>query len=176
MPTKYTGRACSRANVVHGRHRVVIVSAYRIHTLYRLMFFSNDRTYDDSPVWSAVELCVSVICCTIPALRPLFAKLFPVMFDEQSSGKPQGPGVGWISGSSRSGGGGSGGARRLAGGMSDGSSHGGGQSYDLERLGSKGSSKVYGTKTVGFSSNDSKEMIISMPSANLEHTVPPVSA
>ena len=57
--------------------------------------------------------------------------------------------------------------------MSGGSSHGGGQSYDLERLGGKGGSKVYGTRTVGSSSNDSEEMIIGMPTADLEHTVPP---
>ena len=175
MPTKYTDRACSRVNVVHGRHRVVIVSAYRLHTLHRVMFLSKDPTYDDAAVWSAVELCMSVICCTIPALRPLFAKLLPAMFGstEQSSGKPKGPGARWISGSSRSGGGSSGGSRRLAGGMSDGSSHGGGQSYDLEKLGGKGGSKVYGTRTVGSSSNDSEEMIIGMPTADLEHTVPP---
>ena len=152
----------------------MIVSAYRLHTLRRVMFHAKDPTYDDAAVWSAVELCVSVICCTIPALRPLFAKLLPVMFGstEQSSGKPQGPGVGWISGSFRSGGGGSGGARRLSGGMSDGSSHGGGQPYDLERLGGKGSSKVYDTKTVGSSRKDSEEMIIGMPTAGLGCTVP----
>ena len=155
----------------------MIVSAYRIHALYRLMYFSNDRTYDDAAVWPAVELCVSVICCTIPALRPLFAKLFPVIFGtEQSSGEPKSSDVRWISVSSQSGGGIGGWARRFAGGMSSGRNHGGGQSYDLERLGGKGGSKVYDTKTVGSSSNDSKEMIISMPTADLEHTVPPASA
>ena len=149
----------------------MIVSAYRLYTVYRVMFRSKDITYDDSPVWSAVELCVSVICCTIPALRPLFSRLLPTVFGntEHSGRKPLGPGAGHIGRSSR--GGSSFGARRPAGGTIGRGSRGGGGSYGLESLATKRVSSVFGTRTVG--PNDSEEMMASKPIADLERSVPP---
>ena len=116
------------------------MSAYRLNTIHRVLFRTKDSTYDDTSVWSALELCVSVICCAIPALRPLFSKLLPRVFGTTalSNRKPSDLGAGYVSGSSRS----SRGARKLARGMSGGDGHGG-TSYDLESLGGLGAgSKV----------------------------------
>ena len=167
---------CSRANGAHGRRSVVVVSSIRLYAMHRLMFRTKDPTYDNAPVWSAIELCMSVICCAIPALRPLFSRLLPVVFGntEPPSGKPSGPGAGFISGSSGGGDGGSNrGVRRLAGGTGGRSSRGHGAPYDLESLGDKRGFKAYGAETAGSSSNDSEEMIVGGLAAEVEHAVPP---
>ena len=132
------------------------------------MFRTNDMMYDDSFVWSAVELCVSVICCTIPALRPLFSRLLPTVFSntEPPGRKQLGPEAGHIGWSSR--GGGSFGVPRPAGGMIGRGNRGDGGCYDLESLAINRVSKVFGTKTV-VPNNGSEEMMVSKPIADLEY-------
>ncbi|KAF8541147.1 hypothetical protein BDD12DRAFT_879321 [Trichophaea hybrida] len=133
---------------------VVMVSCIRLYTLYRVMFLNKDKSYDSAPVWSAVELCVSQISCTIPALRPLFAVIGPKITSSVSLSNYKSPWRGYVSDSDRA-------ARPGAGG-----------NYGLEEMGSKDSKKVYGgSKGTGTTVNDSEEMIIGkseseMPSAH----------
>ena len=136
-----------------------------------MMFLSKDPTYEDFPVWSAIELCISVICCTIPALRPLFSRLLPVVFGgtEPPSGKP---GAGFTGGSPGGGGcGGNRGVRRLASGT--GISRGHRAPYELESLGGKHGFKSYGTETAESNSKDSEEVNVGELAAEVEHAVPP---
>jgi hypothetical protein len=136
---------------------VVIVSAYRLNALHRVIYRTNDPTYDDVAVWSSVELCVSVICCCIPALRPLFARLFPAFFGSVglSKGSRSGQGAAYAVDGSR-------GGQNRARAMS--------KSYNLEEMGVRKVHELYGgTKTSG-TSNDSEEMIIGKSASELQQS------
>jgi len=135
----------------------VIVSCYRLYTLHRVLFGSKDYTYDSAPVWSAVELAVSQISCTIPALRPLFSMVIPKIF---SVGVPnyKSPKQLYTAESSR-------GARLGARG-----------SYGLEEMGVKDNKKVYGGSKGSGTGNDSEEMIIGKSESELPPANAPVYA
>ncbi|PGH19269.1 hypothetical protein AJ80_04136 [Polytolypa hystricis UAMH7299] len=57
---------------------VCITSGLRLQSL-RVIGRSQDKTWDNvgAAAWSAVECNVGIICCCLPTLRPLVARLFP---------------------------------------------------------------------------------------------------
>ena len=55
--------------------------------MYRLLYLGGKaRHYNIAYVWTAVEVNLAVISCSMPALRPLFSRLLPRLFGSTNSG------------------------------------------------------------------------------------------
>lgn len=66
--------------------------------MYRLLYLGERvRHYNIAYVWTAVEINLAVICCSMPALRPLLTRWFPKLFGNTSgnSSEPQGAAYGY---------------------------------------------------------------------------------
>ena len=60
---------------------VPIVAIIRLVNMYRLLYLGEkSRRYNIAYVWTAVEINFAVMSCSMPALRPLFARLAPRLF------------------------------------------------------------------------------------------------
>ena len=60
--------------------------------MYRLLYLGERvKHYNIAYVWTAVEINLAVICCSMPALRPLLTRWFPKLFGNSSgnSSEPQ---------------------------------------------------------------------------------------
>ncbi|CAH0051862.1 unnamed protein product [Clonostachys solani] len=67
---------------------VPIVAIIRIVNIYRLLYLGEKtRHYNIAYVWTAVEVNLAVISCSMPALRPLFSRWYPKLFGTDSGGK-----------------------------------------------------------------------------------------
>ncbi|KAK5464522.1 hypothetical protein LTR55_011735 [Exophiala xenobiotica] len=57
---------------------VCIVAILRLHAVY-VISNSSDPTYDNvaAAYWSSIELNTSIICASLPTIRPIIAKIFP---------------------------------------------------------------------------------------------------
>ncbi|VUC28752.1 unnamed protein product [Clonostachys rosea] len=67
---------------------VPIVAIIRIINIYRLLYLGEKtRHYNIAYVWTAVEVNLAVISCSMPALRPLFSRWYPKLFGTESGGK-----------------------------------------------------------------------------------------
>jgi hypothetical protein len=64
-------------------HRSVpIVAIIRLVNIYRLLYLGEkSQHYNIAYVWTAVEVNLAVISCSMPALRPLFSRWWPKLFD-----------------------------------------------------------------------------------------------
>ncbi|KAH7336708.1 hypothetical protein BKA65DRAFT_607449 [Rhexocercosporidium sp. MPI-PUGE-AT-0058] len=68
---------------------VVIVSILRLQTLLQFANTTNaTQDYVDMYIWSAVEIPVGAICACMPATRPLFRHLFPMLFASVDESRP----------------------------------------------------------------------------------------
>ncbi|KAI9046858.1 hypothetical protein LZ554_008937 [Drepanopeziza brunnea f. sp. 'monogermtubi'] len=66
---------------------VCVVSVLRLHSLY-IASLSNDMTWDnvESSIWSNIEVAVSIICASLPTLRPLLqSRQLPGSFPSANS-------------------------------------------------------------------------------------------
>jgi hypothetical protein len=53
--------------------------------MYRLLFLGERvRHHNIAYVWTAVEVNLALICCSMPALRPLLSRWFPKLFGGSS--------------------------------------------------------------------------------------------
>ncbi|KAH7309754.1 hypothetical protein B0I35DRAFT_515158 [Stachybotrys elegans] len=73
---------------------VPIVAIVRLVNIYNILY-NGERSvhYSLAYVWTAVEVNLAVICCSMPSLRPLFSRWFPKLFDlsqDKSSGEVYG--------------------------------------------------------------------------------------
>lgn len=67
--------------------RVPIVAIIRLVNIYRLLYLGEKfRKHNIAYIWTAVEVNLAVICCSMPALRPLFSRWFPKLFGSSHSG------------------------------------------------------------------------------------------
>lgn len=58
-----------------------IVAIIRLVNIYRLLYLGEkSRHYNIAYVWTAVEVNLAIISCSIPALRPLFSRWYPKLF------------------------------------------------------------------------------------------------
>lgn len=64
----------------------------RLVNMYRLLYLGEkSRHYNIAYVWTAVEVNLAVISCSMPALRPLFSRWYPRLFGSGNSGKSTEP-------------------------------------------------------------------------------------
>ncbi|KAH7349800.1 hypothetical protein B0T11DRAFT_332842 [Plectosphaerella cucumerina] len=64
---------------------VPIVAIVRLVNMYRLLFLGERvRHHNIAYVWTAVEVNLALICCSMPALRPLLSRWFPKLFGGSS--------------------------------------------------------------------------------------------
>ncbi|RSL45993.1 hypothetical protein CEP53_010525 [Fusarium sp. AF-6] len=73
---------------------VPIVAIIRLVNIYKLLYLNEKaQHYNIAYVWTPVEVNLAIISCSMPALRPLFSRMFPKLFgnsSDKSSEKPYG--------------------------------------------------------------------------------------
>jgi hypothetical protein len=77
-----------RAELIH-EYSVPIVAIIRLVNIYRILYLGEKSKHHNlGYVWTAVEVNLAVICCCMPALRPLGSRWFPKLFgtDQSKSG------------------------------------------------------------------------------------------
>ncbi|KAF5020481.1 hypothetical protein F66182_7491 [Fusarium sp. NRRL 66182] len=84
---------------------VTIIAILRVHDIHHQLVEGpdpgEDTFYSIIPVWGSVETNVSIICATIPTLRPLFRRWFPALFGGSSGITPGTPYVNTYGSSTR---------------------------------------------------------------------------
>lgn len=67
---------------------VCVVSILRVYALNLLQKHAEDPTYYSAPTayWSAIEANLAIVCASLPALKPLVVRVFPV-FGTRNSGR-----------------------------------------------------------------------------------------
>lgn len=75
-----------------------MVAIIRLVNLYKLLYLGEkSKHYNIAYVWTAVEVNLAVVSCSMPALRPLFSRWMPRLFGSnwgRSSDQPyNGPGT-----------------------------------------------------------------------------------
>jgi hypothetical protein len=75
FPNPYMMRSVTNR---HGCRSGCLVSILRLRSLVAISN-STDPTFDNPPAatWSSIECSVGIICASLPALKPLLAKIFP---------------------------------------------------------------------------------------------------
>ncbi|KAJ4230993.1 hypothetical protein NW759_002975 [Fusarium solani] len=64
---------------------VPIVAIIRLVNIYRLLYLNEKaRHHNIAYVWTAVEVNLAIISCSMPALRPLFSRWYPKLFGNNS--------------------------------------------------------------------------------------------
>lgn len=67
---------------------VPIVAIIRLVNIYRLLYLNEkSRHHNIAYVWTAVEVNLAIVSCSMPALRPLFSRWYPKLFGNASSDK-----------------------------------------------------------------------------------------
>ncbi|KEY69273.1 hypothetical protein S7711_01724 [Stachybotrys chartarum IBT 7711] len=71
---------------------VPIVAIIRLVNMYRILYLGErSRHYSIGYVWTAVEVNLAVISCSMPALRPLFARWLPRLFRSNAARSSEPP-------------------------------------------------------------------------------------
>lgn len=70
---------------------VPIVAIIRLINMYRLLYLGEKfRSHNIAYVWTAVEVNLAVISCSMPALRPLFSRWYPYLSGNSDPGRSDG--------------------------------------------------------------------------------------
>lgn len=66
---------------------VCVVSILRFNTLVVINRHPEDATYYAAPIsyWSSIEMNLSIVCASLPALKPLFVKIVPAFGSRKGS-------------------------------------------------------------------------------------------
>lgn len=66
---------------------ICVVSVLRLHTIIVLARNPNDRIYYSAPpsYWSCIELNLSIVCASLPTLKPLVVRIIPAFSTRYSS-------------------------------------------------------------------------------------------
>ncbi|KAJ9138643.1 CFEM domain-containing protein [Pleurostoma richardsiae] len=71
---------------------VLVTSCVRLRSLVRIARSTNPSwDYTDSLIWSGLEVAVSIIVNSLPAIRVLFARLMPTVFGSKIGRSARGP-------------------------------------------------------------------------------------
>lgn len=67
---------------------VCIISILRLHALVVLVHHPEDTTWYSAPsaYWSAIEMNLAIVCASLPALKPLMAKISPGFLSHHTHG------------------------------------------------------------------------------------------
>ncbi|KAJ4369664.1 hypothetical protein N0V83_005426 [Neocucurbitaria cava] len=67
---------------------VCVLSILRLHALVVLVHHPEDTTWYSAPTayWSAIEMNLAIVCASLPALKPLMAKIAPGFLSHHSRG------------------------------------------------------------------------------------------